>query len=324
MQRRMVQSTEFMLVMIYSVVFCLCGTAFPREIWVDWTQELPDANGTENKPYSKINTAIANASITGDVIKVKPGVYKEDVVIDKDLVLSGVSGPDVTLIYGIGNAITINADKEVTVERFTVTSSTENGVCLIKYNTSRNVLIRNILSVGNSKNGLYKNSSDCKARLCCCNCTFVGNSISGAWANAYSTFENCISTDNNSYGFTSPTTNWPRVERSLAAQNKTANYHNVDQFENLSESTQPGYLEFEIGDFRLAQDSPCRHTGKIGTIYLNPDGSRNDIGAYGGPGAEGFYERYGNAPVVRDLHIAPGSAVEEGTTITITATGEAH
>ena len=39
-------------------------------------------------------------------------------------------------------------------------------------------------------------------------------------------------------------------------------------------------------DFQLAPGSPCVHAGHPDTQYNNVDGTRNSMGAYGGPGGE--------------------------------------
>ncbi len=36
-------------------------------------------------------------------------------------------------------------------------------------------------------------------------------------------------------------------------------------------------------EFKLSPTSPCINAGHDGNQYLDTDGSRNDIGAYGGP-----------------------------------------
>lgn len=50
-------------------------------------------------------------------------------------------------------------------------------------------------------------------------------------------------------------------------------------------SADPLFMQPDNGDFRLGPDSPCVNTGNPDPIYRDPDGSRNDMGAYGGPGA---------------------------------------
>jgi len=69
-------------------------------------------------------------------------------------------------------------------------------------------------------------------------------------------------------------------------------------------------------DFAL---SPCVDTGRIGD--LDPDGTRADIGAWGGPGAARFWPYPEGGPVITSIEVEPAS-VAAGGTITIRATGE--
>jgi len=48
-------------------------------------------------------------------------------------------------------------------------------------------------------------------------------------------------------------------------------------------SADPLFMDPVNGDFRLGPDSPCIDAGNPDPIYDDPDGSRNDMGAYGGP-----------------------------------------
>jgi hypothetical protein len=45
----------------------------------------------------------------------------------------------------------------------------------------------------------------------------------------------------------------------------------------------PRFVDAEGGDFHLAGSSPLRDAGPVGDGYADPDGSRNDVGAFGGP-----------------------------------------
>ncbi|RLI03655.1 hypothetical protein DRO38_02470, partial [Candidatus Bathyarchaeota archaeon] len=45
----------------------------------------------------------------------------------------------------------------------------------------------------------------------------------------------------------------------------------------------PLFRNVDRGDFRLTDDSPCKDAGPPNSLYNDLDGSRNDMGAYGGP-----------------------------------------
>jgi hypothetical protein len=48
-------------------------------------------------------------------------------------------------------------------------------------------------------------------------------------------------------------------------------------------SADPRFADAAAGDFRITSGSPCVDTGPEGFGYADPDGSPNDMGAYGGP-----------------------------------------
>lgn len=74
-------------------------------------------------------------------------------------------------------------------------------------------------------------------------------------------------------------------------------------------------------DFRLfAGNNPCINTGLPGNSRLDPDGTRNDMGAYGGPGAQRFYTSPNDGPFIRNVTVRQ-VLVPEGATFTIDATG---
>ena len=72
-------------------------------------------------------------------------------------------------------------------------------------------------------------------------------------------------------------------------------------------------------DYSLASDSPCIDAGPPDPQYNDRDGSRNDIGMFGG---HNFIPdgRTTNKPIVLGLDVAP-IAVPTGGTVTIESTG---
>ena len=87
--------------------------------------------------------------------------------------------------------------------------------------------------------------------------------------------------------------------------------------ENLD--ADPKFTDKDNGDFTLASDSPAINAGPPDPQYNDRDGSRNDIGMFGG---HNFIPdgRTTNKPIVLGLDVAP-IAVPVGGTVTIESTG---
>ena len=84
-------------------------------------------------------------------------------------------------------------------------------------------------------------------------------------------------------------------------------------------NSDPLFTDFANGDFTLKPDSPCIDKGPPDPQYNDRDGSRNDIGMFGG---HNFIPdgRTTNKPIVLGLDVAP-IAVPIGGTVTIESTG---
>ena len=70
------------------------------------------------------------------------------------------------------------------------------------------------------------------------------------------------------------------------------------------QNVDPKFVNQDEGDFRLQADSPCKNAGASEAWYNDRDGSRNDIGLYGGP----LFDPDGKTttkPVVLSAEIAP-------------------
>ena len=84
-------------------------------------------------------------------------------------------------------------------------------------------------------------------------------------------------------------------------------------------SVAPGFMN-EVGlDYRLSSGSTIRNHGKPG--YNDPDGTQNDLGAYGGPDSAGFFPSPEGGPTIRTMSLFPSSVPKNGT-ITLQATGQ--
>jgi hypothetical protein len=82
---------------------------------------------------------------------------------------------------------------------------------------------------------------------------------------------------------------------------------------------EPKFTDLANGDFTLASDSPAINAGPPDAQYNDLDGTRNDIGMFGG---HNFIPdgRTTDKPIVIGLDVAP-IAVPAGGTVTIESTG---
>ncbi|OQB17641.1 MAG: Cell surface glycoprotein precursor [Euryarchaeota archaeon ADurb.Bin190] len=127
--------------------------------------------GQTGENYSKIQAAI-DVSMPGDTIKVKSGIYRENVNINKPLSLVGVdSGNGTPLVNGggSGSVITIAAGN-TTFQGFNITGSGHCGCghAGIRISSSNNLIMSNII---------YKNKYGIYIETAGTNNTFVSNDL---------------------------------------------------------------------------------------------------------------------------------------------------
>ena len=115
--------------------------------------------GPEGCDYATIQAAVDGAS-SGDTISVKSGTFRENVIIDKSVVLRGTDSGDGKPVVdgkGVGSTIVLSADR-ITVEGFVVRNSGfgKSGIEV----KSDNNYIRNNLVTANKWYGIFLPDSD--------------------------------------------------------------------------------------------------------------------------------------------------------------------
>lgn len=293
-----------------------------------------------NGDYTTINAAVSSAS-SGDTIQVNSGLYIESVTVEISLVING-AGANTTTIYNSDNAVHIgsSSNPNINISGFKIISTTTHSL-MVEGGT---FVIKNCILDTDGENlsaAAYVISGNGDGIATFYNCVFE-NSFIGAQVSGFDhTMDiiNCIF-NNNTYGGYVGRGNNP---------NGTGNFQNSIFFENnfalYREQSSDGYLlsiyncfysntydmtnaDYGLGDiisdpnfvdlnssYSLQSLSPCIDAGNPSAVYNDPDGSRNDMGVYGGPNSWG-----GLGPVITNIHVSP-EQVEQGGTITIQATG---
>jgi len=306
--------------------------------------------------YDCIQSAIDDYSSSEIIIM--PGRYTENILITKDITIRAYDGPLTTIIDGShhrrwvngcsgqsvaqNNAIETNAALEITIAGLCIT----NGASGIKIQDDDRVTLRNCVFWANQNHGIeIKNNwqSGHEPRASIYNCISVDNGGSGVFIGQYHRYgygsacpilnmRNTILIANNEYGISlsvaSSVGNATNVslDYNCCTGNRFGNYGpNIGMDQTIpagqnSIAASPYFVHGNAGDFRLTPWSPCVNAGSPGAGFMDPDGTINDMGAYGGSGAATFFESPIDGPIVREVTITPGT-VAQGSTLTIRAKG---
>jgi hypothetical protein len=274
--------------------------------------------GSASNCYATIILGIANAQ-DGDTVMVYPGTYTDSVVLGKNITLLGM-GPQSTIIYASTNAITVKSNFSVTISGFTIKSIGGNGVYL---QAASSAIIKNNCIVGNGKSGIttitgYNDGS----RSSIINNVIASNSNDGVYSSNVTYvvgLANNIIVNNGGYGlhcyYNNGTNSYNDIFSNTSGSYSTATAGTGDISQN------PLFVDAANGNYTLQSTSPCKNTGTPGIADLDPDGTRNDMGAFGGPSAAPFWPYPAGTPIITILTANPTS-VQKGATITVNATGE--
>jgi hypothetical protein len=280
--------------------------------------------GTETQCSTTINGGYALAQ-DNDTIVVYPGTYNEALVIGKNIALRG-AGPQWTTIYGSTHAITINSNFSATISGFTIKSTSGHGILM---NSATSAVINNNIIMSNGMNGINAYFTNAYASIF--NNIISYNAQDGIYAYGNSTYPTGVTsniiTNNGRYGIyffnfggTASSTSYNNVYSNGVSAYYRGFYNNAGSPGPGDITQNPLYIDATTANYVLQVTSPCKNAGSPGSADNDPDGSRNDMGAFGGPGAAAFWPYPQGSPIISSLTASPTS-VQKGGTITINATG---
>lgn len=157
-----------------------------------------------------------------------------------------------------GHGFYISQSDSCIIRNNIILDSSEDGIGLFIQNSPNINILNN--SISTNRNGIWSLSSSGSI----VNNIIMGNSSAGILAPGFTNIDyNCL---------------W----------NNTLNY------ENTISGNNDIYLNplLESGSFNLSETSPCINTGIPNLVFNDIDGSRNDIGAFGGPFADLAWVEY--------------------------------
>jgi parallel beta-helix repeat protein len=260
--------------------------------------------------YPTIQAGI-DAANAGDLVLVAPGTYYEEITLKADVVVKG-AGEGLSIIDGgtdpgdvvkaIGNDI-MNTTK---LQGFTITGASNSGsmpggggifcnsgaapeICnnrvegndqgIAMWNQSSAFLHNNVV-IDNTYTGISVSSASNIN-----NNTIANNNIGIYDSGGYlPTIMNNIVTGNTTYGIGCVNSGIPTDLSYNDVWNNGQNYHYCSPGQG-SITMDPLYVDEPNDDYHLQPGSPCIDSGNPLPQYNDPDGTRNDMGAYGGPGA---------------------------------------
>ena len=291
----------------------LCGltiSASARDIRVE-----QDGSGD----YTSVRDAYASAR-TGDVVFVGPGRYSGFTILNManpPALIKG-SGPQNTIFtngFVIADSFGLNLQSASIINEDvnSVSGSQNYGIVM---NGSSSIKICNVIIAFWNCGGItYSDSKSSYVRIE--NCTIAyngvrppGNGVDIYWP-SYLEIWGSIIAFNGGYGLNGYYWGYQfNGNYNCLFGNKLGNtsvgnanqHYRVDMdmpgtFPDTF-SQDPKFVNADARDFALSFSSLCRTNGVPGPNYINPDGSRNDMGAYSGPNAVNYWPYPKGAPVV--------------------------
>ncbi|MEQ8822177.1 MAG: right-handed parallel beta-helix repeat-containing protein [Sumerlaeia bacterium] len=318
--------------------------------------------GSQIGVYDTIQAAILAAPSQGfSEILVYPGEYRETLQINQGgLTLRAIDGPLLTCINGADDTdstipvVSLGFAQEVTLIGFNI----RGGGYGVFLSDSAEVRLQNCVVEGNRISGIYSEWTTINVtppQLTVSNCVVTNNAGNGIdvilpsvnpTTCSFTTIQNSIVSENAGVGIyvsfltafsTQSTPNESerfQMQYNLVTANVVGNYGGfllgiggklpipATNASNLS----VGFLDSSPGcgrDVRLRTNSQARNAGWPTTAFRDPDGSRNDLGVFGGPFAAGFFTTIDDGPVVKQVTPLGTIRISDGP-FTIEAVGAAR
>jgi hypothetical protein len=300
-----------------------------------------------NGDFLNINDAKINSN-DNDTIQVRAGYYIERLTFNSSapsLVIVGAGMDVCTIFYSDEPVRTVSYSGVVVIEGFAINWGGASGIGVAIAGgdiTLQKCRVAKTNLSDNYSNGIMINTASSTINIKNCIVTMQGNA-SGRSGIQISNANNSTVTISNSimygstYGVVYSASNADcflynniiinnDIGVSLSGgTNIVAMYNNV--FGNSTNytndfvpgdgdiSSDPLFHNLNNGDFRLGAGSPCFDAGAPWQMFNDVDGSRNDMGIYGGPQNIG-----GLGPIITNIQ-SSAVQIEQGGIITIQATG---
>ncbi len=305
------------LFLLTSMVFFANAALAGQEYFVDAVSTCssgdPDYGTSPDCAFPVIVLATAAAN-DGDTIHVACGNYDGMVTLANSVKFLG-AGPHCTTIRDSGSDGILVTGPLVEIVGFAITAHVRDGIHIRA--PAVTTTIRNCIVESNGGSGIYDPDNIPQALIV--NCLVRGNTFDGVhmvgpnYANA---IWNTIITKNSRWGI------YAYYGEFTGGYNKIYGNLGIDRHHQAILPGDDDTPALFIGPGCLDPVSPGIDAGDPGRVYNDPDGSSNDQGAYGGPGAVEFAPVCGtpSGPVITDLTVTP-AAVPFGGDITIQGTG---
>ena len=249
-----------------------------------------------NGPIKSVQQAV-NLAVDGDTIKVLPGVYEEQIVVNKNVLIMG-SGYENTIFTGSFDPV---VDLQGGILQWVRVSSTKgDGIHLRGGAIVRNVVVINNPDDGITILGVGK----------VINCVVIHNAHHGIITDGNSSDGEVINT----------ISAWNRDRSYFAYRGNLRVLYSITYDDGYGE-IYGNFVSVELydtdpriksrWDVHLTADSPAIDAGH--PSYQDPDGTRSDIGYFGGPHAPVY-------PVITEVILLP----QEDGSIKVKVSGRAN